>query len=469
MPKDRYSDNYTIEVLQGNTFGVSSENANISEESVDFNATGEINLTSDTSINLTSDVSMNLAVQSLFKVDSDNDIELSADNDIKIEADYDLSLKANYTLELDAGEDLKITSDHFTLSSNQLTCGDITCDSINIGSGGNDVVDWANIECDDLGIEASGDASITTDGKITLTAGEGNEDIKLHATGENGDVILDSDNGQIFLYSGGTFNESEGIKLMSGDELVVVSGNCSTVQDPNSYACLIQNTATGDDATDVLLLKQGYGNPSSGTYPSIDCSFITMVMGSTTSARTGGTAIGQISSDGAGGVDFLSAFTGKHPSVIKKGEANAIGMIVESTGEIWANNNKNVSTCIPKMRLSDKNNSKSVYGVIGSLSGRYEAYALGYGVDQDSVHIEVNSVGEGKVWVTNISGDIENGDYIASSEVLGYGRLQDDDILHSYSVAKCVEEVDWALVSDTIEFNGQAYKRYLIGCTYHCG
>ncbi len=36
MPKDRYSDNYTIEVLQDNIFGVSSENINISEE--DFSA-----------------------------------------------------------------------------------------------------------------------------------------------------------------------------------------------------------------------------------------------------------------------------------------------------------------------------------------------------------------------------------------------------------------------------------------------
>ena len=39
----------------------------------------------------------------------------------------------------------------------------------------------------------------------------------------------------------------------------------------------------------------------------------------------------------------------------------------------------------------------------------------------------VNSVGEGAMWVCNSNGNIENGDYITSSDYIGYGEKQDDD------------------------------------------
>ena len=39
----------------------------------------------------------------------------------------------------------------------------------------------------------------------------------------------------------------------------------------------------------------------------------------------------------------------------------------------------------------------------------------------------VNSVGEGGIWVCSSNGNIENGDYITSSNDLGYGEKQDDD------------------------------------------
>ena len=65
--------------------------------------------------------------------------------------------------------------------------------------------------------------------------------------------------------------------------------------------------------------------------------------------------------------------------------------------------------------------------------------------------------------------EIQNGDYITSSLIAGYGSLQNDDILHSYTVAKCTETIDWSAVNQTIVYNGNTYKIYLTGCTYHCG
>ncbi len=83
----------------------------------------------------------------------------------------------------------------------------------------------------------------------------------------------------------------------------------------------------------------------------------------------------------------------------------------------------------------------------------------------------VNSVGEGAICVCNTNGNIENGDYIQSSELLGFGEKQDDDILHNYSVAKAVMDC-------TFELDNPYYQCYeieggvrvaFIACTYHCG
>ena len=81
----------------------------------------------------------------------------------------------------------------------------------------------------------------------------------------------------------------------------------------------------------------------------------------------------------------------------------------------------------------------------------------------------VNSLGEGGIWVTNINGDIENGDYITSSCIPGYGCKQMSDMLHNYTVAKCCTNVDWNNVNDKIMFNGINYKVKFVACTYHCG
>ena len=48
---------------------------------------------------------------------------------------------------------------------------------------------------------------------------------------------------------------------------------------------------------------------------------------------------------------------------------------------------------------------------------------------------------------------------------------QDDDILHSYTVAKITEDMDFtdsSRVKDVV-VNGNNIKICLVGCTYHCG
>jgi hypothetical protein len=55
------------------------------------------------------------------------------------------------------------------------------------------------------------------------------------------------------------------------------------------------------------------------------------------------------------------------------------------------------------------------------------------------------SVGEGGIWICISNGNIENGDYITSSDYLGYGEKQDDDLLHNYTVAKATIDSNFEL------------------------
>ena len=73
------------------------------------------------------------------------------------------------------------------------------------------------------------------------------------------------------------------------------------------------------------------------------------------------------------------------------------------------------------------------------------------------------------MWVTNINGDIQAGDYITTSAIAGYGQKQADDLLHSYTLGKATENVDWSKVTETVEFNGQTCKAYPIAVVYTSG
>jgi hypothetical protein len=120
-----------------------------------------------------------------------------------------------------------------------------------------------------------------------------------------------------------------------------------------------------------------------------------------------------------------------------------------------------IEDAIPIVQLCKVRKDKRVYGVLGSPTRSIN----------NINRLIVNSIGEGAICVCNANGNIENGDYICSSNVLGYGEKQDDDILHNYSVAKAVMDC-------TFELDSPYYQCYelvngvrvaLISCTYHCG
>lgn len=161
-------------------------------------------------------------------------------------------------------------------------------------------------------------------------------------------------------------------------------------------------------------------------------------------------------------------FTGSHEVIIDSSISNPQfklieGMIMSSTGFVeYQNINNTVVTVKPSFSINDK----AVYGV---YSGNETV------IDNESnisiTTYYVNSLGEGGILVSNYGGEIQNGDYITTCPIDdgGYGSLQSDDILHSYTVAKCTQNVDWSSIANTIMYNGISYKYTMVSCTYHCG
>jgi hypothetical protein len=89
----------------------------------------------------------------------------------------------------------------------------------------------------------------------------------------------------------------------------------------------------------------------------------------------------------------------------------------------------------------------------------------------------VNSVGEGAVWVCNSAGNFENGDLITTSDYLGYGERQDDDLFHNYTLGKITMDCSFELDSpyyeckeiDDLDANGNKLRVAYVACIYYCG
>ncbi len=243
----------------------------------------------------------------------------------------------------------------------------------------------------------------------------------------------------------------------------------------------------------------------------------------------GGDVRAYIDSYGTGG-DLN--FTGQHRTFIDgvptSGSGDFVGLIVSAnnnkyikmSGGIEAGSNAiMINESLPIVSLSNVVHDKACFGVISDAEdpetredsfGNFTTVSI---KEKGDTRVYINSVGEGAIWVSNIGGSLESGDYITTSTVKGYGQKQDDDILHNYTVAKITMDCDFDPVTQPVQVikkdedgenvldeHGQiqwedhptetekSYKiRYLdasgvetdeanavhkaafVGCTYHCG
>jgi hypothetical protein len=182
----------------------------------------------------------------------------------------------------------------------------------------------------------------------------------------------------------------------------------------------------------------------------------------------------------------LMNFTGQHRNIPYDNEdyTNKIGLIVVSCGEYNSPyyDSININEALPKIKLSNKKNQKNVFGVISNKEDENKTireYTAGnfisiYKKPENDNRLIINSLGEGGIWVCNINGNLENGDYITTCEIPGYGMKQDDDLLHNYTVAKITCDCNFDLnspiyICQEFEFEGKTYRKAFVGCTYHCG
>jgi len=225
-------------------------------------------------------------------------------------------------------------------------------------------------------------------------------------------------------------------------------------------------------------------------------------------------------------------FTGQHRTFIKDvpfSQAGDLeGLIVSSdqnkyikiSGGIETGSNAiMINESLPVVSLSNVVTDKKCFGVISASedpeqrSDAYGSFITPFDKEKGDTRIYINSVGEGAIWVTNINGSLESGDYITTSNVVGYGQKQEGAGLMNYTVAKITMDCDFNPATQPIQIikkdetgenvldehdqiqwedhpteTEKAYKiRYLdasgvgtdeanhvhkaafVGCTYHCG
>ena len=163
-------------------------------------------------------------------------------------------------------------------------------------------------------------------------------------------------------------------------------------------------------------------------------------------------------------------FTGQHRTFVKDiPHANAInyeGMIVSAdqnkyikmSGGIAAGSNAiTTNESLPIVSLTTKINDKKCFGVI-STSEDPETRETSFGnfvsvedKELGDTRVYINSVGEGAIWVTDINGPLESGDYITTSNVVGYGQKQDSEFLANYTVAKITMDCDFSPATQPVQ------------------
>jgi hypothetical protein len=177
-------------------------------------------------------------------------------------------------------------------------------------------------------------------------------------------------------------------------------------------------------------------------------------------------------------------FTGQHRTFIKDVPFSQVGelegLIVSSdqnkyikmSGGIEVGSNAiTTNESLPVVSLSNVVTDKKCFGVISASedpeerSDAFGSFVTPYEKEKGDTRVYINSVGEGAIWVSNIGGNLEAGDYITTSNVVGYGQKQDGAGLMNYTVAKITMDCDFEPVTQPI----QQILRSNVVQTYYLG
>jgi hypothetical protein len=282
----------------------------------------------------------------------------------------------------------------------------------------------------------------------------------------------------------------------ANDVLVDISGGGYTDAIINSRA-MIQMIATSNWTASSSESHLRFVTTPSGTTSLRDSMFLrsggiievdAAADGDVIRIKQGGTQEGAITVSGT--TVAYTTFMGAHPTQLRAGQAQPPrGGVVVSTGEIINPDltvdgddqplpkiertsrvkrplNKFDADAFRFTRIDGTTKSEDVraYGVyVGKNSDN--TYEKSFGADDEAEHL-VASLGLYMIRVTDTNGNISNGDYLTTSARMFESQRQSDDILHSFTVAKALADVDWSTVPvDPV----LGYKWKLIPATIHCG
>lgn len=187
-------------------------------------------------------------------------------------------------------------------------------------------------------------------------------------------------------------------------------------------------------------------------------------------------------SQSSSGYDFYAGgngtnygpFTGAHEVRLSGDFPKKVraGTVVSVTGETATRRDPggevSISSTLPTVRLAYMDNDSAVLGVLVAETTLSEGHW--YEAKETDRFATVNALGEGRVWVTDIAGEVRVGDYITTSPVPGYAQKQDDGILRNYTIGKVIESVDLSSpATETVEHDGRTYRAYLIAVVYTSG
>jgi len=140
-----------------------------------------------------------------------------------------------------------------------------------------------------------------------------------------------------------------------------------------------------------------------------------------------------------------------HPSFVKDDKKYPLGtvMIAKATGisKHWYKKRWDKQPHEPECDVEPSFEAKDskVFGVYG-------------GGKVDKKRFQIYTIGRSFILVCKEGGNIKNGDYLTTSNKEGHAMKQDDDLQHSYTVAKSLDDVDW---------KKEKKNTKLVACTLH--
>jgi alpha-tubulin suppressor-like RCC1 family protein len=271
----------------------------------------------------------------------------------------------------------------------------------------------------------------------------------LHAWGTN-------NNGQLGTSTGGTANASIPTMVNNGTGLLAGSRSAATVACGGNHTVAL--------ATDGTLHAWGLNtNGQLGTGDTTNCFIPTIININAVAATTlflNFTGQHRCFVDGHG-VDTLPSLEGRIVCASKNQYITTSGPGGGDTAFQVDADAITTNDALPVVALSTRAKDKSAFGVVSlvanfedrnaTLDGADPAATLARLREQGDVRAEINSVGEGALWVCDAARDadtglpvpLESGDLVTTSAVPGYGMRQDDDLWHGYTVAKITMDCDF--------------------------